>query len=165
MIWREKDHPRHDNGRFRDKIGGWVSAVSERLTRRGAPAAEPPAEELPEVEATGPGFGGRDLIGEGRADELASAALAAAQPYRDEHGNELAGRRRYGGGGVGPHGDEALYHIAQVQGFDALPGLLTREEMDEAVRGGALELWRGGRGGSRTRAPQSGRDPPSPTRR
>lgn len=36
MTWREKDHPRHDDGRFRDKIGGWVSAVSDRL---GLPSA------------------------------------------------------------------------------------------------------------------------------
>lgn len=32
MTWRERDHPRHEeNGRFRDKAGGWAARVADHL--------------------------------------------------------------------------------------------------------------------------------------
>jgi len=125
--WRERDHPRHEDGRFRDKEGpGWADAVAERLVPTARADAAP------------------DLIADGRGGDLAQAALDAARAYPgDEYSGDLAGRLLHRGGGVGPHGDEALYHIAVTQGFDALPETLTAVEMDERIRQGATELFRG----------------------
>lgn len=44
---------------------------------------------------------------------------------------------------TGPTGDRALGAIWQWQGFDGLPRVVNREEMDKAIAGGALSLWRG----------------------
>lgn len=51
--------------------------------------------------------------------------------------------------------DEALAAIAKQQGFDAKPGIGTKEDLDRAVKEGGRELWRGMEGskdGSRTAA-------------
>lgn len=148
MIWREKDHPRHDDGRFRDKVGGWVSAVAGRLGRRAAtetyfPEPEDPyAREQRRARETS-GFGGVDLIGAGRGTAVAEAALAEAMKYPKERMGPVAGRMLYRSGGVGPHGDEALHVIAQTQGYEVPARTLTPDEMDEQIRLGGLEMWRG----------------------
>lgn len=52
MTWRESDHPRDDEGRFRDKTGRWVTQVSDRL---GLPSIRrlmeegPPDTSYPEI--------------------------------------------------------------------------------------------------------------------
>mgnify|MGYP001606922640 CR=1 FL=1 len=148
MSWRERDHPRDDVGRFRDRVGGWVTAVSERLGRRQPVQSEPEYVEpdpfaLEARIESGPGFGAPDLIQAGRADDTAQAAYDAAAQYPRENMEVLAGRMLYRGGGVGPHGDEALHHIAQAQGFESPAQSVTSTEMDEQIRRGGLELWRG----------------------
>lgn len=95
----------------------------------------------------GPGSG-EDLLAAGRGAEIAQAALDAA-------GGEVAGRRLYRGGGVGPHGDEALYSIAGQQGFDGPAATASRREMTKGVRQGDTEMFRGVRpsqDGSKTAA-------------
>lgn len=89
----------------------------------------------------GPG-GGVDLIAAGQADALAASALEAAGAFEVDE-EQLAGRRLYRGGGVGPHGDEALHHIATQQGFDGPAQLVTKKEMDRGVRRGDVEMFRG----------------------
>lgn len=95
---------------------------------------------------SGPGSG-VDQIAAGKAEELANAAFEAA-------GQELPGRRLYRGGkapGIGPHGDEALHTIVAQQGFDGPARVVSRREMDKAVRGrdGDVEMFRGVEGGER----------------
>lgn len=85
-----------------------------------------------------------DLIAAGRAEEIATAAFAAAAGLpRPEGADELAGRRLYRGGGVGPHGDEALHHIAALQGFEGPAVAVSSKEMSKGVKQGDAELFRG----------------------
>lgn len=92
----------------------------------------------------GPG-GGVDLIAAGHGEALAAAAFdAAASLPRPEGSGELAGRLLYHGGGVGPHGDEALYHIAAAQGFEGQAKGVSRSEMTVGiVMEGDTEMFRG----------------------
>lgn len=84
-----------------------------------------------------------DLLVGSHADEIAAAAYDAAAAYGDEERGYLAGRLLYHGGGVGPHGDEALHHIAAHQGFEGPATVVSRAEMDRQVKKGAIEMFRG----------------------
>lgn len=149
MSWRERDHPRHPDGRFRDKASGWISAVAGRLRRNSVPPEpyfaepeDPYAREARRARDTG-GFGGVDLIAAGRGTALARAAMDAALLYPKPDMEPVAGRMLYRSGGVGPHGDEALHAIAQAQGFEVPAQVVTPDQMDELIRLGGLEMWRG----------------------
>jgi hypothetical protein len=42
-----------------------------------------------------------------------------------------------------PFGDPIVEDLAHEQGFDGLPATGTRDELDEAVQAGGIEIWRG----------------------
>lgn len=113
--WRERDHPRHPDGRFREKgTADWSRLVSERL---GAPGGH-----VDRVE-------GRDLLGELTEADWEDLAGRAPSLY------EVAS-------GTAPEGDRALGAIWQRQGFDGPPRVVSTQEMEQAVGTGWMSLWR-----------------------
>lgn len=98
--------------------------------------------------STGSGrVAGTDLIAAGRGEEIAQSALAAADAnsydFDREQFDPLAGRMLYDGGGVGPHGDEALHDIAARQGFEGPAQSVSAKDMDAGIRQGDAEMFRG----------------------
>lgn len=129
---------------MREALDWVMDQIADRLGRVGtasALVAHMPGRHNQQThgrggKGVGPG-GGVDLIAGGQAEAIAADAIDAAAPYATER-SELAGRLLYSGGGVGPHGDEALFHLAIQQGFDGPATAVSRAEMDTAIRGGFL---------------------------
>lgn len=93
----------------------WVAKASERLGGR----FDRPGRAR-----------GRDLFGELTEEDF--DGLAAMSP-------SLFDVQTW----TGPVGDRALGAIWRWQGFDGLPQVVSREEIDKAIAGGAMSLWRG----------------------
>lgn len=135
MKWLERLHPRGRGGKFASGGGDWVDRVSDSIDRQRGPKHN-------------------DLIAAGTGESLAADAHRAASAYPDVDGDVLPRRRRVNPGGMGPHGEEALHHIAAHQGFEAHPETVTREEMNRRVGAGDIELFRGLTGNNQVTAGQ-----------
>jgi len=119
-----------------DEAAQWA-----RKERGGKPPAKrAPAKKATPRKATGtPGVAARvngsDLIGDGATAEVASSALATATSRRTSEGSY--------GQIAGPHGDEVAFAIAERQGFDRPPRVVSVAEFDRLVADGHLPLYRG----------------------
>jgi hypothetical protein len=113
MTWDERDHPRDEAGRFRDKTGAWVTAISDAIETR--QTGHTPAR-------------GRDLTDSGDVDWGGLAEVVRSQS--GDNFNEQAP-------------DQALGQIYQAQGYHGRPRVVSREEMDRLVGQGWVEIWRG----------------------
>jgi hypothetical protein len=78
---------------------------------------------------------GKDLIGSGGGEQVAEDIDAQAAKSTTELG--------WNGARKGPNGDEQLHAIAQRQGFDGKPQVVTKETMDDLIGQGHIELHRG----------------------
>ena len=110
MTWREKDHPRDEDGRFTDS---WVAAVSDQMGSR---------------RYWGQYCAGRDLVASGYAEKAKAKHQRGIKEWEEQSW---------------PYGDPVIEDLAREQGFDGLPVTGTPDELDEAVRAGGIEIWRG----------------------
>jgi hypothetical protein len=118
--WDERDHPRDEDGRFRDKTGAWVTAVSDAIGTR--QTGHTPARGVDLTEAPHVPW-----------DELGAQV-------RDQSGDKFVERDP----------DHALDAIYEMQGYHGRPRVASRTEMDELVGSGWVEIWRGHAGSNTT---------------
>lgn len=126
------DQPRDERGRFGDGSGG--SSASAPPSTRTSPSGKP----------AGPRVGKKmtkDDVSQLYKKFMAEEPYSYARLVRDA---ENADPRAAHLGKTGhEQGDDFLYAIAKEQGFDALPQVVTEADLDAAIAGGDIELWRG----------------------